>query len=166
MKIVQFGYDYMNLVDQTQCQVMLVGMLKGVECGDFPLNVTCYHELHNRIQYDYVDNVSSHYSQHTSINLLGSLQQAGGVVGARVGSPVLDKASPPQLTDASCLHPTAEGFEVIAAQMWETYFKAEELKRLGNNSTRSTNHPKDNNRSTIGKSTRSPTSILATQFPT
>ena len=56
------------------------------------------------------------------LNLLGTLQVAGGVPGARVGAPVWSQYSPSQFVHKadgmwSCVHLTAKGYSVLYAEL-------------------------------------------------
>lgn len=70
--------------------------------------------------------VSQHYQaqgkNHTAVNLIGSLQAAGGVEGASVGHPVLSQPSPASLLQGNCIHANDKGFTAIFENLYALYF--------------------------------------------
>ena len=65
------------------------------------------------------------------IDILGTVQRAGGVAGAATGKPVLDVGSPCGLMTA-CVHPThgRAGAAAVGDAMWDLYFSKQDLARI------------------------------------
>jgi len=63
---------------------------------------------------------------YTGINIVGSIQMAGGVSGASPGKPVLDQGSPCSLM-TECVHPThgKAGATAVGEAFWSMYFAKE-----------------------------------------
>ena len=59
----------------------------------------------------------------TGLDILGTVQQAGAVAGAKVGQPVLDQGSPCALM-AECVHPApgTPGATAVGEAFWSLYF--------------------------------------------
>ena len=59
--------------------------------------------------------------RYTGINVLGTVQQAGGVANASVGSPNIHVGSPCSLMKY-CVHPEGAGATAIMEAFWTLYF--------------------------------------------
>merc|ERR1719410_1362523 len=62
---------------------------------------------------------------------MGTLQAAGGISGASVGNPNMNKPSPAKFVDPSCIHLTEEGHEIIFEELWNEFFAPQEALRTG-----------------------------------
>jgi len=118
IRVIQFGYDVATFSKGILCP--LFGSIVFAHCKG---NVTCVNTDFLHLQYDYVEPLDNYYPRHDSVNLLGTLQQYGGIPDASVGHPNLAYYSPDDLMLDNCIHPNAEGFEVIFAEFWDIYFK-------------------------------------------
>ena len=76
--------------------------------------------------------LTQNYTQHTALNVLGTLQVAGGDAKAAVGNPDLASWSPKNLMESNCIHASQDGFQLIFEQVYSMY--------LANNSTSDDNH--------------------------
>ena len=56
------------------------------------------------------------------VDLVGTLQAAGGVKGASTGHPVLSQPSPASLLEGNCIHANSKGFTAIFDALWDVYF--------------------------------------------
>ena len=126
IKVVQFGYDILNWKSNgIQCEIM-GGSIFGPYCTHAVKNTTCDNTVFERLQNEYVDVVSQHYQSqgknHTAVDLVGTLQAAGGVKGASTGHPVLSQPSPASLLEGNCIHANAKGFTAIFEALWDVYF--------------------------------------------
>ena len=89
--------------------------------------MTCLGLTTEHWQTVHIGELSSRYAtmrmNYTGLNILGTVQQAGGVAGASVGHPVTDLGSPCDLM-TSCVHPThgKPGAAAIGEAFWELYF--------------------------------------------
>ena len=137
VQVYHFGYEILNWAGSAFCRVFGNAELKGpapLFCPDTG-NVTCMtHSQATWLQESFIGALSGHYtkqgiSSYHGLNLLGTLQVAGGVAGARVGAPRWDAYSPSQFvrneTDSlGCVHLTPEGYSVLytefAKQLLET----------------------------------------------
>jgi hypothetical protein len=61
------------------------------------------------------------YSQYTGIDILGTVQQAGGVANASTGMPVMNEGSPCSLME-QCVHPVHKGATAVGEAFWNLYF--------------------------------------------
>ncbi len=95
-------------------------------------NATCMDEVTLHWQGVYVDALDAHYNQpggvpgggsYDGLNILGTVQVAGGVKGAAVGYPVLGVGSPCDL-ETMCVHPThgKAGATAVGEAFWELYY--------------------------------------------
>lgn len=89
-------------------------------------NVTCMtHAQGTWLQTGYVDMLAAHYANHShyhGLNLLGTLQVAGGVAGASVGSPNWAAYSPTKYVrkeddSLGCVHLTPEGYTEVYTEL-------------------------------------------------
>jgi len=87
-------------------------------CGLIP-SVTCINKLFYTLQTDYVNVMGQEYQQVKAIDLVGTLQKAGGIPGADIGHPVWDKNSPKEFMDTSCIHLTQEGYKFIFEALYQ-----------------------------------------------
>ena len=114
-KVVQCGYDIPCEDGECAEQQRLPF------CGT---NKTCANSMTVAWQ-DMLLSLAPHYPPgfYTGINVLGAVQQAGGVAGASVGNPVLDHGSPCALM-SGCVHPThgKAGATAVMDAFWTLYF--------------------------------------------
>jgi len=115
--VVQCGYDLP--CEQGQC----IPQPRNPYCGT---NVTCMNLGAVYFQRVQVDARAKRYprSKYIGLDVLGTVQAAGGVPGAAVGKPILDKGSPCSLM-TGCVHPiyNKSGAIAIAEAFWNLYFK-------------------------------------------
>jgi hypothetical protein len=64
------------------------------------------------------------HHNYTGLNILGTVQQAGGVPGARTGAPVVGVHGSPCGLMTECVHPTYGGMGATAVgeAFWQLYF--------------------------------------------
>jgi len=117
IRVVQFGYDILTFSKGILCPVL--GSLVFHHCAG---NITCVNTDFIQMQYQYVDGLDKLYDRHDSVNLLGTVQAAGGVPGASTGHPNLAYYSPDDLMLDNCIHPNDQGFTDVFAKFWELYF--------------------------------------------
>jgi len=125
-KVMQCGYD-IPCMDGGCYQDFAMGVFP--YCGH---SVTCYNTMMVALQPMLMGKLSAAYpNSYTGINLLGTVQKAGGVTGAAVGSPVMDVGSPCSLM-STCAHPTygKAGATAIGDAFWDLYFKGKVLSSL------------------------------------
>ena len=115
--VVQCGYDLP--CEEGGC----IPQPRNPFCGT---NVTCMNLGAVYFQHIQVDGRKARYpaSQYVGLDVLGTVQMAGGVPGAAVGKPVLDKGSPCDLM-TGCVHPiyNKSGAIAISEAFWDLYFK-------------------------------------------
>lgn len=123
VRVVQFGYDIMGWDKNSICKNKARKIFWN--CTD-PTSSTegtaCANEQFYTIQTQYVEGLSQLYDNHDAINLIGSLQKAGGIEDADVAEPNDDFYSPADLIQSNCIHATDEGFAYIFSNMWDVYF--------------------------------------------
>ena len=120
VKVIQFGYDIVNFQMNGFCKILGTDILHG--CLDRP---SCINPQMVKIQYLYVNNLTMYYDNHFALDLLGSLQTAGGIPYAYLTHPNLDEWSPADLMMSNCIHPTTGdngGFQIIFNNMWDVFF--------------------------------------------
>lgn len=113
-KVVQCGYDI-------ECESRdCVPIVKVPYCGQ---DIHCRHYLLAEWQKMLLERRLS--GGYTGLNILGTLQMAGGMAGATPGSPILESGSPCDMV-ASCVHPIAgsTGAKAIAQAFWDLYFRS------------------------------------------
>jgi len=130
VKVYQFGYEIMDWPASSYCSGYGYNLLHKV-C---PLGVTdvecCNKKFIHYIQTGYVDVLGVRYAgkhPYHAINLLGTLQHAGGVPGAEVGRPVLSKYSPSKYVikaadPLGCVHLTPPGFNLVYKELAKRMF--------------------------------------------
>jgi len=117
IRVVQFGYDILTFSKGIICPAL--GEIVLPKCK---LNATCINTNFLQLQTGYVESLNKFYPNHDSLNILGTMQAAGGVPGASVGHPNLSRYSPDNLMQTNCIHPNDAGFEFIFKQLWTMYF--------------------------------------------
>jgi len=117
IRVVQFGYDILTFSKGLLCPIF--GTLVFHHCNG---NITCVNTDFLHLHSDYVEGLDRTYDRHDSINILGTLQQIGGVPGASTGHPNLSYYSPDDLMLDNCIHPTPEGFSDVFEVFWNLYF--------------------------------------------
>jgi len=130
VKVYQFGYEIMDWLASAHCRTYGYNLLHKV-C---PLGVDdvecCNKEFVKYVQTGYVDVLGARYAgkhPYHPINLLGTLQKAGGVPGAEVGSPNLGKYSPSKYvikdsTPLGCVHLTPPGYNLVYKELGKKMF--------------------------------------------
>ena len=59
------------------------------------------------------------YPNLKALDLVGTLQKAGGIPGADIGKPVWNKNSPKEFMDVSCIHLNYEGYTFIFEALYQ-----------------------------------------------
>ena len=118
VKIFQFGYDILNFGENLECIAMGTALFPS--CHD---NAECVNTQFVKIQHDYVEKLSQNYTQHTALNILGTLQHAGNDPQATPGNPDLAKWSPKDLMEDNCIHASQDGFQIIFEQVYSMYLE-------------------------------------------
>lgn len=118
IKIFQFGYDILNFGQNLECIAMGTALFPS--CHD---NAECINTEFVKIQHDYVEVLSQNYTQHTALNILGTLQHAGHDQAASVGNPDLKNWSPKNLMEDNCIHASQTGFGIIFEQIYSMYLE-------------------------------------------
>jgi lysophospholipase L1-like esterase len=128
--VFHFGYELLNWNSCGVCEAFgheeLHGSASRGMCPDTS-NVTCMtYSQAEFLQRRFIDEglarefaSNAHYHP---LNLLGTLQVAGGVPGARVGAPVWSQYAPSQFVHKadgmwSCVHLTAKGYGALYAEL-------------------------------------------------
>jgi hypothetical protein len=128
--VYQFGYEILNWDASAFCRGFGDMELKGsapLFCPD-TTNVTCMTHLQARwLQSNFIDDLGRIYrlkrnTQYHALNLLGTLQVAGGIAGAAVGAPRWDSYSPTQYVrkedgEWGCVHLTPEGYTALYTEL-------------------------------------------------
>jgi len=122
IRVVQFGYDILTF-SLGICPVL--GLALFPHCA---LYTSCINRDFVQLQFAYVAELSRMYPQHDTVNLLGAMQQAGGIPGASPGNPVMSQYSPNNLM-SDCIHPNAQGYQVVFNAFWNLYW-ANAVKEL------------------------------------
>ena len=126
--VYQWGYDLLSWSASEYCQGFGDTELKKCCCPKGWKDVECMTSVQiEYLQTKYVDALHAEYAHkhnYHGLNLVGSLQVAGGVMGAAVGKPVLSQYPPPQFVidgpssnPWACLHLTPSGFSAMYAQL-------------------------------------------------
>ena len=105
----KFGYDILNFGMNAECKVLGLGLFPS--CAD---NADCVNTEFVKIQHDYVEVITKNYTQHTALNVLGTLQHAGGDTKAKPGNPDLTQWSPSNLMEDNCIHASQVRFACSA----------------------------------------------------
>ena len=125
--VYHFGYEILDWSGSAYCEGFS-SILQGSypKCAD-KTNVTCMTELQSTwLQTNFVDNLTETYKSNPfyhGINLLGTLQVAGGVPGAAVGTPNPHKYSPSKYVrhESSimwgCVHLTPAGYTALYTEL-------------------------------------------------
>ena len=126
IKVVQFGYDILNWKSNgVECEIY-GDTIWGHYCNHPIDNTTCDNTQFERLQNEYVEVVAKHYRglgrDYTAVNMVGTLQAAGGVPGASTGHPVLSQPSPANLLMSNCIHANQVGFTYIFEELYKLYF--------------------------------------------
>jgi len=117
IQVVQFGYDIVNFGMSASCRNLGEDLFPW--CNG---NTTCMNSEMYKLQYDYVEQLSTYYGgRHVALNLLGTMQASRP---NEVPGPYPNAAyfSPEDLM-SDCIHPTNEGFEIIFDRMFEEYWR-------------------------------------------
>jgi len=117
--IVQFGYDVLIFNHYPLCSTL--GPLFIPQCVGH--GISCTNTNFLSAMRDLVANASSGNERHTTIDISGTLQKAGGVPDAAVGKPNVDFYSPYQLMQDNCIHPTMDrGFDLVMDSFFDLYW--------------------------------------------
>ena len=125
--LYHFGYEILNWEGSSYCEGFGDMELKGPapKCPDTK-NVSCMtHVQATYLQEKFVDALAQQYrlTKYHGLNLLGTLQVAGGVPSAQVGAPNWDHYSPARFvrSEASlawgCVHLTPDGFTALYSEL-------------------------------------------------
>ena len=120
-RVMQCGYDF-PCTDTKQCQTVAARKLP--HCGT---DGTCQGEQTLYWQKMYIGALQARYEElrmpYAGLDISGAVQQAGGVPGAGVGSPVIGQGSPCDLM-VECVHPIygKAGATAVGEAFWELYF--------------------------------------------
>eukprot|EP01051_Picozoa_sp_SAG22_P021795 SAG22_NODE_4959_length_1122_cov_1.563050_2_plen_129_part_00 len=118
---MQCGYDF-PCTDTENCQVVAARKLPFCKA-----NATCQSEQTLYWQKMYIGALSARYEEmrmnYTGLDITGTVQQAGGVAGAKVGAPVIGRGSPCDLM-VECVHPiyAKPGATAVGEAFWDLYF--------------------------------------------
>lgn len=125
VQIYHFGYELLDWDSCEFCKEFGITELKGPKpwlCPDTS-NVTCMTTAQTTwLQHKFIDDglkaIYKNTPNYHGLNLLGTLQVAGGVSGARVGHPVMSQYSPEQYVrkatgSLSCVHLTKAGYTAL-----------------------------------------------------
>eukprot|EP00005_Dracoamoeba_jomungandri_P008990 CAMPEP_0174262800 /NCGR_PEP_ID=MMETSP0439-20130205/15505_1 /TAXON_ID=0 /ORGANISM="Stereomyxa ramosa, Strain Chinc5" /LENGTH=252 /DNA_ID=CAMNT_0015347763 /DNA_START=36 /DNA_END=791 /DNA_ORIENTATION=- len=122
IKVVHFGYDVLFWDYNTNCGLEALAVFWMCDNSTSIRNFTyCANQQFFSLQYDFVEALDKVFpDQHYSVNLLGSLQEAGGYSNASIGNPNPYLFSPKQYTsdDKGCIHCNNAGYDVIFANLW------------------------------------------------
>ena len=129
VKIFHFGYELLNWASDPLCKAFGLVELFGPRpdlCPDVT-NVTCMTQAQATwLQTNFIDEglakIYRGNPMYVPLNLLGTLQAAAGVPGARVGAPVWGQYTPAKyvrngLELLGCVHLTPEGYTVLYEEM-------------------------------------------------
>ena len=113
-KVMQCGYDIPCELGECAFQPRVPYCAGNISCS----NICTVHW-----QGPLMDPLKAKYKGYTGLNILGTVQKAGGVAGADVGKPVMDQGSPCDLM-TSCVHPKygKPGATAIGEAFWDLYF--------------------------------------------
>ena len=122
VQIVMAGYDILNFGLSERCYAeglaFIPQCLGGIECFNSHFTTALQHGL--------VEGAAAKAGPRLiAVDIRGTLQKAGGVAGADIGTPVLSKWSPKALMQTNCIHPTygdGGGFVAVMDALWATYF--------------------------------------------
>jgi len=127
VSIAMFGYELLDWDGSSFCQGFEYEEFSRFECpGEQQRNVSCAtHAQARLLQFEYVDALQRKYGAtrpFQGLNLLGTLQQAGGVPDATPGHPNFDYYSPDEYVRQEgmpwgCVHLTTDGFRIVLAEM-------------------------------------------------
>ena len=124
--VYQWGYEILDWKASEFCEGFGDSELKSCCCPRGWKDATCMNTYaRDYLQIKYVGALAERYAaqNYHGLNLLGTLQAAGGVPGASVGQPVLSEYSPPgSVINASgdpwaCVHLTATGFHTMYVEL-------------------------------------------------
>jgi len=130
VKVYQFGYEIMDWPASAHCRTYGYNLLHKVCPAGVGDVECCNKEFVHYIQTGYVDVLGVRYAgkhPYHAINLLGTLQKAGGVPGADVGKPNLGRYSPTKYvisdsTPLGCVHLTPPGFNLVYKELAKKMF--------------------------------------------
>ena len=126
--VYQWGYDLLDWSGSSTCKGFGDSELKSCCCPKGWEDVDCMNSYQQQyLQTKYVDALAKQYeskANYHGLNLLGSLQVAGGVPGAEVGKPVLGKYSPTAYVNQEpgpweSVHLTQQGYRAMYKQLFK-----------------------------------------------
>merc|ERR1711907_649714 len=125
--VYQFGYELMDWSSSVHCKGYGNALLRRQMCPLGWIDVECCNKAQQSyLQQKYVDALAAKYKakgyHYHGLNLLGTLQAAGGVPGAAVGAPNLKFYSPEKYvlkdsTPLGCVHLTPLGYNTLYAEL-------------------------------------------------
>jgi hypothetical protein len=127
-RVMQCGYD----VPCVRGRCAAVAGARAPYCmRDGALNVSCGNQITVAWQPMLLGPLAAKYpTRYTGIDVLGTVQQAGGVAGAAVGAPNLDEGSPCGLMKW-CVHPQYKGATAVGEAFWDLYYGKPEREARG-----------------------------------
>lgn len=129
VKVIGFGYDILGL-DKVTCQWVPNTLFPQCKNGEPKFNRTkieCFNTQFIRMQGVW-EELAEAYPNVQTINLLGTLQAAGGNTKASTGHPDLSSWGPDKYTELNCEHATRMGgFPFIFDKMWELYWSKQNI---------------------------------------
>lgn len=129
VKVVGFGYDILGL-DKLVCKWVPIALFPQCIHGERKFNHTsieCFNTEFVKMQAVW-DDLAKEYPNVESINLLGTLQAAGGNTKASTGHPDLGSWGPAKYTELNCEHATRTGgFPFIFDKMWDLYWSKQNI---------------------------------------
>ena len=120
-QVMQAGYD-LPCMGTTHNPKQCLPSSRVPFCGS---NVTCGIMTSIHWQKPLLEPLATEYPHlYTGLNILGTVQQAGGVAGASPGHPVMTMGSPCELM-TECVHPTygKAGAKAVGEAFWSMYFQ-------------------------------------------
>jgi len=126
IRVIGFGYDVLGMNKLPLCPPVALEVFpqcnRAPEGGKGADYISCWNKQFMRIHTDGWEKFAQKYDYVDTVNLLGSLQASEGDPQADVGKPNMAKWSPKDLMQASCIHPTDAGFEIIFEHLWDRYW--------------------------------------------
>jgi len=115
-RVMQCGYD----VSCVKGRCAAVSAQRVAFCKE---NVTCGNMLLQAWQPLLLQPLAQKYpSRYTGLDILGTVQQAGGIPGSSVGSPNVSVGAPCE-QEVYCVHPQKRAAEAVMEAFWDLYFR-------------------------------------------
>jgi len=115
VKLVGFGYDLFPF-GAIHCNLISLGLFPDCD-GD----AHCVNNVFFKFQYLY-DEMAEEFDSFESANILGALQASENVPGASIGQPNPNEFSPFDLYNFDCIHPNANGYDIIFDAFYQVYW--------------------------------------------